>query len=212
MSLLSLLSLLLFLTPLAPAQPSISLEFMDGRLTSPTAVTINRGQILVTESSGKITTGSVLQILRLSIDLRTVTTSSSSTPSTQSIMSMKSMKSIQTPSQTASPSPIPTVIPQFFDYAMTVEMFCQLYDENEIAADRRLKGFTVLMKGRVISVETFLGSPTVKLHGKGFFNDVTCFFRETELSALAELKKGSQVSVIGKVHGKGILEDCILRP
>ncbi len=77
------------------------------------------------------------------------------------------------------------------------------YKANEIAADNRFKGHSILIAGYVSEIEKdFLGDPVVRLEGGEYeLFGLACTFKRTEMEKLAALRRGQALLLRGKVTG-----------
>ena len=87
------------------------------------------------------------------------------------------------------------------------------YDENELAADEKYKGKMIAVSGKISNIAETLGNLTVSLEGHDIVKSVMCSFDESEKSNITKLKKGQQVTLVGKGDGMtaGLyvgLEEC----
>jgi len=81
------------------------------------------------------------------------------------------------------------------------------YEGNEVAADRVYKGKHVLVDGRVDNIgKGLLGGMYVTLKSSSnqyqIVGFIQCFFNSSSESQLAQLQKGQNVTLLGKVDGK----------
>ena len=77
------------------------------------------------------------------------------------------------------------------------------YESNEVAADQRFKGKTLLVTGTVADIKKdIMNTMYLTLTGDGPFGNVQCFFAESHETQLAGLRKGANVSVKGRCDGK----------
>lgn len=74
---------------------------------------------------------------------------------------------------------------------------------NEVNADKNYKGKIINLKGVVYDIDSsFASRSTVRLTDEGGFNtNIYCRFSKTERDNVAELVKGEDISVQGKVDG-----------
>lgn len=86
------------------------------------------------------------------------------------------------------------------------------YEQNEVAADEKLKGKNIIVTGIVDNIsKDIMGDPFVVLRGDGLFRGVQCTFRDN--SVLSELRKGQQVQLVGKCEGLFMnvqMTECVL--
>ena len=75
------------------------------------------------------------------------------------------------------------------------------YEENELAADEKYKDKTLAVTGKVSNIAETFGSITVSLDGHNLVVSVMCSFDEAEKENVIKLKKGQQVTLIGKGDG-----------
>lgn len=85
---------------------------------------------------------------------------------------------------------------------LSADMLCSEYESNEVAADAKYKGKTVLLTGAIRDIRKSLRDkkPYIVIGGSGFLEGVQCFF--VQESSVARLSKGQQVKVKGTVQGK----------
>lgn len=77
------------------------------------------------------------------------------------------------------------------------------YESNEVAADQKFKGKTLLVTGTVEDIKKdLMNRMYLTLTGDGPFANVQCFFAQSHESQLAGLRKGVSVSVKGQCDGK----------
>jgi hypothetical protein len=88
------------------------------------------------------------------------------------------------------------------------------YQQNEIAADQRFKGETVVIRGDVNEIaKDILGTPYVTLSREGI-SAVQAMFPRSSAAPLADLRPGQTIVVQCRVEGKMmnvIGRDCELR-
>ena len=76
------------------------------------------------------------------------------------------------------------------------------YKANEVAADASYKGKTLEITGTVSDIKKDITDTLyVTLKGDQYFGDVQCYFNDKYTSQLASLKKGQQLTVMGKCDG-----------
>jgi hypothetical protein len=90
---------------------------------------------------------------------------------------------------------------------VTSVQLAQDYEENEIKANNDYKGKVAEISGEVNDIGETLGQTYIVLSaGKEFaITQVQCFFKDKdEISKIANINKGDNVTVIGKIDGKSI--------
>ena len=88
----------------------------------------------------------------------------------------------------------------------------QDYEDNEFAADEKYKGKIVLVRGNITHLSETFGTPTVQLEA-GLLTNIVCSMQKSQKPLLAQLKKGQDVLIVGKVTGKSLgigMEDCLV--
>jgi len=97
----------------------------------------------------------------------------------------------------------------------------QAYKQNEVAADERFDGKTIIVTGVVDSIgKDIIGTPYVTLRTESFGSNlysawVQCMFADTAIEQLSQLRVGQEVKIKGKVSGylvTVILRGCTLNP
>jgi hypothetical protein len=79
------------------------------------------------------------------------------------------------------------------------------YEDNEVSADDRYKGKTLRVSGTVDNIaKDIMDSMYVTLKGDKEYGitSVQCYFADDQKSALSRLKKGQQVTIVGRCDGK----------
>lgn len=75
------------------------------------------------------------------------------------------------------------------------------FNDNEVAANKKYQGKTVAVEGRIHSIESSLmGYPEIVFNVAHGIQTVRCQFSKKSSDAIAEMKKGQRVIVIGKVE------------
>lgn len=76
------------------------------------------------------------------------------------------------------------------------------YDNNEIAADQKYKGKVMAVTGKVDDIAETFGNVTIQMQGyKEIGMNVMCSFEDNAKAAVANVKKGSTITMIGTVTG-----------
>jgi hypothetical protein len=76
------------------------------------------------------------------------------------------------------------------------------YKMNEIAADTKYKGKVAIVEGRIKDIgKDLLDQPFITLEGGDVVRSVQCYFAGKDAEKLAELSKGSFVTVKGRIQG-----------
>ena len=90
----------------------------------------------------------------------------------------------------------------------------QAYQDNEVAADQRFKGRTLLVSGTIDSIgRDVLNTPFITFRSSGF-RRVQAMFARPDEGRLAALSKGSHVSIQGRcggMFGNILIKDAVLR-
>lgn len=87
---------------------------------------------------------------------------------------------------------------------------CAAYIENEVAADEKYKGKYLEITGAIDDIKKDItDTPYVALTTDDVIRRVQCMFSKNESSVLAELKKGQQITIIGKCDG--LMMNVIIR-
>lgn len=99
------------------------------------------------------------------------------------------------------------------DLAIKGSQISKEYHQNEVAADNKFKGKTLMVSGIVQSIDKdFLDNAILRLRVKNMFMSVMAYVHNDELSFLAGLSKGQSVSLVcrgdGMVIGSVVLRDC----
>jgi tRNA_anti-like len=97
--------------------------------------------------------------------------------------------------------------------ALSAAELQRIYERNEVSADARFKGNTVVVRGRVGRIaKDILDTPYITLDEPELdLGSVQCFFKESEESRLAALSPGQDIYVRGTVDGKMmnvLLKNC----
>lgn len=99
------------------------------------------------------------------------------------------------------------------DYKITAAKYDKEFDENEVAAQKKYKGKTIIVSGKIKDFGTDLfGNPFITLIGSDQFIGVSAGFPKGQTDHIALLKKGQQVDLICKGAAKVMgasLSDCL---
>ena len=88
-----------------------------------------------------------------------------------------------------------------------VELY-NAYESNALRADNTYKGKFVRLTGRVSGVDqdVLTKQPYVKLQTSNPYIDfVYVYFKDTELSKVADLESGQNITIVGSCEGKGVV-------
>lgn len=90
------------------------------------------------------------------------------------------------------------------------------YDDNEVRADKSYKDKDFEITGKVESISIVLGNTIVSLSDGTDFSltNVDCVFEEENIDKVADIDKGSTVTVIGHITGLSwnvTVEDCKIK-
>lgn len=118
-----------------------------------------------------------------------------STPANTSQTSNSSTKSSESESKNAPDSTSEKPV------SVSAKELTKTYDENELAADEKYKGKMLAVSGKISNIAETLGNLTISLEGHDVVKSVMCSFDESEKSNIAKLKKGQQVTLVGKGDG-----------
>jgi len=104
-------------------------------------------------------------------------------------------------------------MPEFERTVDAVKLW-KAYDANEVAADDEFKGKTVLVTGRVLSIDKdFLDNIVVRLSSPNEFMPTSASMRDSEKAIAAGLQNGTTVHVVcecaGRLMGSPTLRDCV---
>ncbi|MBN2668762.1 MAG: hypothetical protein JXR60_05990 [Bacteroidales bacterium] len=100
------------------------------------------------------------------------------------------------------------------DYTWSADNILKQFDENSIKAEEDFKGKVYHIKGFVKDVgKDIMGKPYIVIGNSRGMGSVQCMFDKNKTKQLAELKKGNEVVVKGKIFSKMMYvmaEDCEL--
>ena len=88
-------------------------------------------------------------------------------------------------------------------HSIHATQLAQEYSDNEFAADEKYKGQIVLIRGNITHFSEVFGSAVVQLEG-GLLTNIVCDMQKSQKPLLAQLKKGQDVLIVGKVTGKSL--------
>jgi hypothetical protein len=97
--------------------------------------------------------------------------------------------------------------------AIEAPLLSVLYDENEVEADDRFKGHSIVVDGRIDSInKNFHDDIVVRLKAHGDYRFVSAFLSPSEHSAASKLNRGNWIFLKctggGMVLSTPILQDC----
>jgi hypothetical protein len=75
------------------------------------------------------------------------------------------------------------------------------FEENELAANEKYNDKILAVSGKVENIAETMGNITVSLQGHNAVLSVMCNFEESEKPSVTKVKKGQQVTLIGKGDG-----------
>ena len=75
------------------------------------------------------------------------------------------------------------------------------FEDNEVAAKKKYTGEIYQITGVIegFNTSSFADEPVIILKAGGIFSDVRCYFPQSDEDAVAALKKGSKVTVRGRI-------------
>ncbi len=98
------------------------------------------------------------------------------------------------------------------DQTIRARQLVDLYQENEVKADKDFKGKTFYVTGTVSDIKKdIMDDIYVTLEGDGMLREVQCYFDNADIAA--DFKKGQQVTFKGKCDGlmmNVMMKDCTL--
>ena len=96
--------------------------------------------------------------------------------------------------------------------AITAPKLAQAYIDNEVNADSLYKGKLLKISGMIKDIgKDILDTPyvTLETNPSDYITEIQCMFGKGDLAQLAQLKKGSQITVEG--NGSGKLMNVLVR-
>ena len=85
--------------------------------------------------------------------------------------------------------------------AVSSKDLTKTFEENELAADEKYNNKILAVLGKIENIAETMGNITVSLQGHNAVLSVMCNFVESEKSSVMKLKKGQQVTLVGKGDG-----------
>ena len=180
-------------------------------------------------TSTKWISSSIMLFCICTLALTGCTTSSGTTQITPEnpLIIDESNQSVPTPAPTPTPTPTPEPTPEPApapepestptpEISVTAVNLYKEYFLNEVAADLKYKGKLLEVTGRVTDIDTdFSGNPTVTFGMDVYsLSGVLATFNKSELSNVANISLGQQITVIGTGDGMFFyieLEDCYMK-
>lgn len=115
----------------------------------------------------------------------------------------------------SSPAASQAAAPAFEAIKITASQLSRDYEDNELAADKKYKDKTLVVTGKVSSINEVFGQTSVVLVGMDDLSRiVTGFFADDQKESLMKLKKGQTATIEGRCDGKMLgvnLKDCKLK-
>lgn len=101
-----------------------------------------------------------------------------------------------------------------YDISVLADDLYSEYHENEVAADNKYKGKRIKVTGIVAEIrKDFMDDEIIDLKTDNQFMDIHCEMNKSESDKVVNLRKDSQVILIGKCKGMIIgsvqLDDCV---
>lgn len=93
------------------------------------------------------------------------------------------------------------------ELSITAKELVNAYKENEVAADSKYKGKLATVTGTVESIDSSIGDEAVVSLSSGNeydFESVLCYIKEDNKEKAGQLKKGQQITIVGKLSGETI--------
>jgi len=85
--------------------------------------------------------------------------------------------------------------------AVSSKDLTKTFEENELAANEKYNNKILAVSGKIENIAETMGNITVSLQGHNAVLSVVCNFAESEKSSVTKLKKGQQVTLVGKGDG-----------
>lgn len=85
--------------------------------------------------------------------------------------------------------------------AVSSKDLTKTFEENELAANEKYNNKVLAVSGKIENIAETMGNITVSLQGHNAILSVMCNFAESEKSSVTKLKKGQQVTLVGKGDG-----------
>lgn len=94
--------------------------------------------------------------------------------------------------------------------AITASKLWSEYDENEVSADSKYKGKQLEVSGTVSDIgKDILDSIYITLKTDDIIGSVQVYFSDKDSKSVGELKKGQDITVVGKGDGKSLVNVII---
>lgn len=98
---------------------------------------------------------------------------------------------------------------------VTAEQLYSEYKENEVAADQKYKGKMLEVSGTINNIgKDIVDNMYITLDTGELIASVQCYFKKSEEETVAGLKKGQEVTVVGKGDGfllNAQVKDCKIK-
>lgn len=116
----------------------------------------------------------------------------------------------------AAPAPPAVAAPRTPELSIDAQSLWAEYDANEVAADSRYKGKTIVVSGTVQAIDKdFLDNAIVRLVTSNQFETVDATMAKAAAGSAAQLSKGQSVQLVCKVRGRTLgspqLGECEVR-
>ncbi len=112
--------------------------------------------------------------------------------------------------QAEAPAETVTEAPDVPEITVSAKDLIAAYSNNELKGDQLYKDKLAEITGTVSDVSVVLGSTYLLLDDDDImtFEMVQCYFTdEAEINKLAEISKGSQITIVGRIDGKSVYVD-----
>ena len=104
------------------------------------------------------------------------------------------------------------------EISVTAVELIKAYKENEVSADSKYKGKIATITGKVDSIDSGLSDEAIVRLSSGdkySIYTVSCYIKDSDKSKAGNLKKGQQVTIVGKLSGETIgmpyANDCTIK-
>jgi hypothetical protein len=100
-----------------------------------------------------------------------------------------------------------------YDYELTASQLHEIYQENEVVADQKLKGKKIAITGKIVSIaKDVFDDPYILLDSGDYLSDIHCSVSEKDASVLHKYQK---ITVIGICKGMTLqsvfVDKCVIQ-
>lgn len=109
----------------------------------------------------------------------------------------------------------PSTGSQASEIEITADALHASYIENRVAGDKRFRGQTVVISGRVSDIQMFGDRPMISLHANKGRGVIQCYFEPEQAESVKKIVPGQPVKIKGRcdgfIEGAVLVKECSMQ-